>query len=173
MPRYRHGILWPRRVGRAALASDNAEEREAALSEGQPILDKGCLGHNFYWFHRDAMATYLQAQDWDAVERHAGALANFMVEDPLPYAAFYIERARAMAALGSNRNDAAARAGQVSGDLPYATSLTCVLACLRARIFQPWRNFKPLRASSGIWKSLVVTKTRLLRVIHASYSIPE
>jgi len=110
MPRYRHGILWPRRVGRAALAGDNAEEREAALSEGQAILDKGCLGHNFYWFHRDAMATYLQAQDWDAVERHAGALANFMVEDPLPYAAFYIERARAMAALGSNRNDAAARA---------------------------------------------------------------
>ncbi|MBT3628889.1 MAG: DUF2791 family P-loop domain-containing protein [Rhodospirillaceae bacterium] len=88
------GFCGPGVLGVLALASESIEDRDKALAEGQAILDKGCLGHNFYWFHRDAMEAYLESRDWDGAERHAEALATFMAEDPLPYAVFYIERAR-------------------------------------------------------------------------------
>jgi len=104
------GFCGPGALGMFALASESDEERNQALAEAEAILEKGCLGHNYYWFHRDAMESYLERRDWDGVERHATALAEFMAEDPVPYATFYIERARAIAAIGQNPADEKARA---------------------------------------------------------------
>ncbi len=104
------GFCGPGVLGMIALASDSDEESNAALAEAEAILEKGCLGHNFFWLHRDAMESYLERRDWDGVERHARALAEFMAEDPVPYATFYIERARAIAAVGQNPDDENAQA---------------------------------------------------------------
>ena len=93
-----------------ALASDSDEERSAALAEAEAILEKGCLGHNYCWLHRDTMESYLDRRDWAGVEHHAMALAEFMAEDPVPYAMIYIERARALAAVGQNPSDKKTRA---------------------------------------------------------------
>ncbi len=69
------GFCGPGTLGMLALASVSDEERNAALAEAETILEKGCLGHNFYWFHRGAMESYLERRDWDGVGRHAEALA--------------------------------------------------------------------------------------------------
>ena len=104
------GFCGPGALGVLALVGDGKEERDAALAEAEAILDKGCVGHNYYWFHRDAMECHLENGDWAGVERHASALTKFMAEDPVPYATFYIERARAIAAVGQNPGDENARA---------------------------------------------------------------
>ncbi|MDP7342500.1 MAG: tetratricopeptide repeat protein, partial [Alphaproteobacteria bacterium] len=69
------GFCGPGTLGMLAWASVSDEERSAALAEAETILEKGCLGHNFYWFHRGAMESYLERRDWDGVGRHAEALA--------------------------------------------------------------------------------------------------
>jgi len=104
------GFCGPGVLGMLALVSDSDEERSDALAEAEAILEKGCLGHNYYWLHRDAMESYLDRRDWAGVEHHATALAEFMAEDPVPYATFYIERARALAAVGQDPSDKNARA---------------------------------------------------------------
>ena len=43
--------------------------------------------------------------DWEAVERCARALESFIRAEPLPWADFFIARARALAAYGAGRRD--------------------------------------------------------------------
>jgi hypothetical protein len=50
------------------------------------------------------------AGDWDGAERSAAALEDFTGSEPLPFSDFYIARARALAAGGGDRSDAAALA---------------------------------------------------------------
>ncbi len=125
------GFCGPGVLGLLALSSDSEEESVAAMAEAEAILEKGCLGHNYYWVHRDGMEACLDRRDWDGVERHAAALAEFVGEDPLPYATFYIDRARAIAAVGQNPEDAAARAElKRVRDYAEATHLNAALAAL-------------------------------------------
>ncbi len=125
------GFAGPGLLGVLALASDVEEERDAALAEAEAILDKGCLGHNYYWFHRDAMESNIERREWADVERHASALEKFMAEDPVPYATFYIERARAIAAVGQNPGDENARAElKRVRDYAEATHLRAAIAAI-------------------------------------------
>ena len=125
------GFCGPGILGLLALVTDSGEERNASLAEAEAILEKGCLGHNYYWLHRDAMESYLERRDWTGVERHASALEEFMAEDPVPYATFYIERARAIAAVGRNPDDETARAElKRVRDYAEATHLRAALAAI-------------------------------------------
>jgi class 3 adenylate cyclase/tetratricopeptide (TPR) repeat protein len=125
------GFCGPGTLGMLALASDSETERNEALAEGLAILERGCLGHNYFWLHRDAMESYLERRDWHGVERHATALAEFTAEDPLPYATFYIERARAIAAIGQNPADESARAElKRVRDYATATNLKAAMAAI-------------------------------------------
>ena len=76
-----------------------------ALREGQALLDKGSIGHNYYSFYCGAMEVALGAGDWAECERFAAALATYTAPEPLPHSDYYIARGRALAALGRDPKD--------------------------------------------------------------------
>ncbi|MCH9046686.1 MAG: tetratricopeptide repeat protein, partial [SAR324 cluster bacterium] len=83
-----------------ARVTENAQKRREALREAEKVLKEGCVGHNFFWFYRDAMQACLNAGEWDEVERYAAALKEYTRPEPLPWSDFYIARGRALAAHG-------------------------------------------------------------------------
>jgi class 3 adenylate cyclase/tetratricopeptide (TPR) repeat protein len=101
-------FLGPFALGALALASDDPAARRAALDEAEALLGTGAVSHNHLLFPRDAVEAYLEAEDWDGVERTAAELERYTRPEPLPFAAFYIARARALAACGRGQPDPAA-----------------------------------------------------------------
>lgn len=87
-------------LGVMALTTDQALVRQKAFQEAETILRKGCVGHNYFWFYRDAMNASLEAGEWADAERFAQALEDYTAAAPLPWSSFYIARGRALAAAG-------------------------------------------------------------------------
>ena len=79
--------------------------RKAALEEAEELLRAGAVSHNHLLFPRDAIEVYLEAGDWDRVERSAVELEQYTRSEPLPFADFYVMRGRALAAFGRGRGD--------------------------------------------------------------------
>jgi hypothetical protein len=100
-------FLGPFALGALALASEDPTARQAALEEGEALLEAGAVSHNHLLFRRDAIEAYVRARDWQAVERCAAALTKYTRSEPLPFADFYIARAYALAACGRGRSDMA------------------------------------------------------------------
>jgi hypothetical protein len=80
-----------------ALATCDRGESQAALTQGERLLADGCVGHNYFAFYCDAMEVALRHQAWDAVDRYARALQDYMAPEPLPWCEFLIRRAKALA----------------------------------------------------------------------------
>ncbi|HET6521639.1 MAG TPA: tetratricopeptide repeat protein, partial [Geminicoccaceae bacterium] len=99
--------MGPCMLGALARATDDPEERRAALAEGEALLAAGSLSHNHLWFRRDAIEACLAVGDWDGAERHAAALEAHTLAEPLPWAELLIARGRALAAFGRGRRDGA------------------------------------------------------------------
>jgi class 3 adenylate cyclase/tetratricopeptide (TPR) repeat protein len=96
-------------LGWLALDSDDAEERQAALAEGEALLNAGGLvSHNYLLFYRAAIEAALDGGDWAAAERYAAAVEDYTRPEPLPWIDFAIARGRALAAWGRGPRDAAA-----------------------------------------------------------------
>ncbi|MDP6515789.1 MAG: tetratricopeptide repeat protein, partial [Alphaproteobacteria bacterium] len=95
-------FIGPWILGVIAWASDDPEQRREALAEGVSILEKGCVGHNYYWFYRDAMEIALGEGSWDEVETHAAALEKYTSKEPAPWTEYFIARGRALARFGRN-----------------------------------------------------------------------
>jgi class 3 adenylate cyclase/tetratricopeptide (TPR) repeat protein len=95
-------------LGWLALHTDDAEERGAALAEGEALLAAGSVSHNYMFFCQAAIEAALRAGDWTDAERYAAALEDYTRPEPLPWADFIIARARALAAWGRGERDAAA-----------------------------------------------------------------
>jgi hypothetical protein len=89
------------------LASDDPTARQAALDQGEELLRAGAVSHNHLLFPRDAIEVYLEAGNWDRVERCAAELEQYTRSEPLPFADFYIARGRALAAFGRGESDLA------------------------------------------------------------------
>ncbi|HEX4186250.1 MAG TPA: AAA family ATPase, partial [Stellaceae bacterium] len=100
-------FLGPYALGALALASEDPTARQAALAEGEALLQAEAVSHNHLLFPRDAIEVYLEAGDWEGVERSAAGLAQYTRSEPLPFSDFYIARARALAARGRDRFDTA------------------------------------------------------------------
>jgi hypothetical protein len=98
--------LLPYGLGLAARIARNAEERAAALAEGEQVLATGAVSHNFIFFNRCAIEACLAAKDWMGVERYATALERSMREEPLPMTDFLVARGRAISAAGRGQKDA-------------------------------------------------------------------
>ncbi len=81
-----------------ARAVSDPSEREAALSEGEALMAKGCVSHNYFEFYEEGMELMLELGDWDRLERYARALEDYTKEEPLPRSDFFIARARALVA---------------------------------------------------------------------------
>jgi hypothetical protein len=95
-------------LGALALATEDPVARQAALKEGEELLRAGAVSHNHLLFPRDAIEAYVEAGDWDGVERSAEGLAQYTQSEPLPFADFYIALARAVAACGRGQSEATA-----------------------------------------------------------------
>lgn len=96
----------PIALGILALASDDPDERRAALMEAEALLATGSTGHNYLNFYEDAIEVCLQMHDWHEAERYAGALEEYTLAEPLPRCRFAIARGRALAAWGRGSHDA-------------------------------------------------------------------
>ena len=94
----------------AMCASDPAARR-AALDEGVELLDRGCVGHNYYHFYAHAIDASADLGDLEALAHWADALEAYTRPEPNPWADFHIARGRALAlALKGNRDAEAAAA---------------------------------------------------------------
>jgi len=107
-------FLGPFALGALALASEDPTVRQVALEEGEAMLEAGAVSHNHLLFRRDAIEAYLGVGDWRGAERSAAALAKYTRSEPLPFADFYIARARALAALGGGQSNATALAAELT-----------------------------------------------------------
>ncbi len=97
--------LGPTILGCRARVAGEPETRRRALEEGESILQKGCVSHNYYWFYRDAMEVCLNAGDWESVERYAAALEDYTRPEPTPWSEFFIMRGRVLATYGRGQRD--------------------------------------------------------------------
>jgi class 3 adenylate cyclase/tetratricopeptide (TPR) repeat protein len=101
------GYLGATILGFLARVSADVEAKRRYLAEAEGLLDTGCVSHNYFFLHRDAIEIYLSMQDWDEAERHAVALETYTRSESLPWSEFLIARGRALAAHGrSQRSDA-------------------------------------------------------------------
>ena len=87
-------------LGALALASTDPADRREALREGQALLNRGCVAHNYFWFYRDAIEVSLIEGDWVAADAHARALMDYFSAESMPWAEFIVGRGRALAELG-------------------------------------------------------------------------
>ena len=100
-------FILPYGLAAAAMITRDPAERAAALAEGEATIAAGAVRHNIIFFNRMAIEACLMARDWAGVERYADALEKGMAEEPTPVTDFTIARARALAAAGRGRKDAA------------------------------------------------------------------
>jgi class 3 adenylate cyclase/tetratricopeptide (TPR) repeat protein len=93
-------FIGPAVLGILAKITEDAEEYEAALEEGQALLRNGSISHNHLMFLADAIDACLTRGQWARVERFAQALEDYTRPEPTPWADFLIARGRALAAHG-------------------------------------------------------------------------
>ncbi len=105
----------PSSLGALALTTDDPDERQSAIAEGESLLQAGSVAHNHFRFYRDTIDATLRAGDWAKALRLADALAAFAAAEPLPWTTFHAARGRALAAFGRGERKAALRA--TLGDL--------------------------------------------------------
>src|SRR6202165_4076401 len=98
------GLVGPILYGLLALVEDMRTDQEAALAAGEALLKQGCVGHNHFWFRRNAIERALLLKDWNEVDRQADALLLRMAHEPLAYASYVAERGHHLARHG--RGDA-------------------------------------------------------------------
>lgn len=92
-------------MGVLARAAPNPRSRAEALAEGEALLERGCVSHNYFIYYSHAIDAALEAGDWDEAERYGAALERYTREEPLPWSEFVIARGRALAAHGRGRRD--------------------------------------------------------------------
>ncbi len=93
---------------KARMESDPVK-REQYRSEGQRLIDQGGVGHSPIAYHRLGIEDTLSRGEWERTRAHAAALESYTSNERLPYTDFLIARGRALAALGANPQEAAAR----------------------------------------------------------------
>jgi len=96
--------------GVLALAADDAAERNAALSEGEALLEAGAVSHNHFHFAMHAIEVMLQQGDWDRAERYCMHLEEYSAREPLPWSDFLVARGRALARYGRGERTVELRA---------------------------------------------------------------
>ena len=93
-------FVGPLLYGLLGLIETERSARDAALAAGEALLANGAGGHNHFWFRRYAIEAALLAEDWDAADAHADALARRTAAEPLPYSDLIIERGHILARMG-------------------------------------------------------------------------
>lgn len=101
-------FIGPWVLSTVALTATDPARRAAALAEGEALLARGCVGHNYFRFYRNAMQACLDAGDHGEASRYADALERYTAQEPTPWSDFHIARTRAMVAVARGDTDATA-----------------------------------------------------------------
>jgi tetratricopeptide (TPR) repeat protein len=94
------GLLGPWILGHLARTSADPSKSRRYLEEGDRLIAKGCVAHNYWAFYRDAVDVSLRDRAWGEAERYAAALEALVRPEPWPRCEFIVRRARALAAHG-------------------------------------------------------------------------
>lgn len=97
------GFVGPKTLGCLARATDDPDERRAAIEEALFLLRAGTVGHNFIWFYREAMEGAIEHGEWGEARRFANAMKEFTRAEPLPWSEFFADRALALADFGEDK----------------------------------------------------------------------
>ncbi|HEX5648450.1 MAG TPA: AAA family ATPase [Steroidobacteraceae bacterium] len=100
------------------------------LVEGERLLARGCVSHNYLEFHHYAMELCGRWQDWDELRRHADALEAYTREEPLPWVQVIVGAHRAIAEAGSTPGAGAARAVEAALQVARASRFLTLVPLL-------------------------------------------
>ncbi|MDR5880656.1 adenylate/guanylate cyclase domain-containing protein [Caballeronia sp. LZ032] len=87
-------------LGTLARVTRDPDQLDQALAEGEAVLAAGAVSHNHFLFRRDAIDACIDHRRWDAALHHADALEAYARREPSRFSAFFVARARALAAVG-------------------------------------------------------------------------
>ncbi len=80
--------------------------RKWALTEGETLLQQGCVSHNYLHFYQNAIDAALDSEDWDEADRYAAALEDYSrSREATPWSAYYVARGRALSDFGRGLRD--------------------------------------------------------------------
>jgi class 3 adenylate cyclase/tetratricopeptide (TPR) repeat protein len=99
------GFMGPWILAHYAVTAEDPVARREALTEGEKMLHDGAVGHNHLWFFRYAIEASLRDCEWSETARYADALENYTRPEPLPWAHFFVDWGRTLAARGRDRHD--------------------------------------------------------------------
>jgi len=99
------GYCGPGIIGAIVLAEDDPRKQQPLIEEGQALLGKGAVAHNFMEFYRDVTQACLRAQDCDGADYYAALLEKFFAPEPLPLTDHLVARGRAVSAYRRGRRD--------------------------------------------------------------------
>jgi len=86
--------------GVLALVTRDPEVRRDALAEGESVLAKGCVSHNYLWFYTDAMTACVNSGETSSIPQYADALEAYFLVEPLRTSDYFVRWGRTLAALG-------------------------------------------------------------------------
>ena len=98
-------FVGPRLLGTLALCTEEEKIHSAALKEGFNILNTGCHAHNQLWFLRDAIESCLRTNQTAKALKYADHMETITTGEPLAWAKYFIERARAIVHSKTNPKD--------------------------------------------------------------------
>jgi tetratricopeptide (TPR) repeat protein len=84
-------------LGVLARVTPDASRRQQAITEGQRLLDRGSLSHNYLHFYQNLIELCLNQNDPKGALHYAQALERYTQDEPLPWSDFYIARGRLLA----------------------------------------------------------------------------
>ena len=101
-----HGFHGPAIIGALMKLTFDPVERHKYSVEAEEILASGCVGHNYYWYYRDAIEAAIYFKEWGRVEHLAKMLLDYDGTEQSNWARFYTQRALVISAYQNGRVDA-------------------------------------------------------------------
>ena len=104
------GFIGPTALGVLAQVTTDHAERQQVLAEGEALLAKGGISHNYFDFHACAVDASLESRDFAAVDRFCAALESYTAAEPVAWSELAIARGRLLARHGRGEAGADLRA---------------------------------------------------------------
>jgi DNA-binding SARP family transcriptional activator/tetratricopeptide (TPR) repeat protein len=85
-----------------AFAVTDQTRAQALLTEGETLLARDCVSHNYFEFYNLGIEVALRLGELERAARYASALDAYTRDEPLPWAAAIVDRGRALVAAARN-----------------------------------------------------------------------
>jgi DNA-binding SARP family transcriptional activator len=93
-------------LGVIALVSPDPEQRRQTLREGEALLARGAVSHNYFYFYLYAIDIALELGEWQEAQRYAAALESYTAAEPLTWTDLVAARGRVLGRWGSGERSA-------------------------------------------------------------------